>query len=291
MAGMWRATMLEGGGLMLTKKLLLVLPVILFFCITSQVKADDTLRSLMNLNPEFSKSHNTIFPQYLNDEDVTIPVGDLCYMNGGKLYYCFNDTSFTYELDGAGALANSDWYYIYLDISTITNWETSLVTGNLSRSTTAPTYDADKGGYYSTDDLCIGFVYTDGSGDIRAYSVFNNRYQFDAHITEQSGISPDSWTAYTLVSIPLGNVTVYYEFSHQRQGGTPQNSYIYLSPDGSAGHFYFCFVNNNMAWSRDFAEMQVNSSKQIYVKLGTAGTNLIIMLVTGFEIPSKMLNQ
>lgn len=277
--------MLEGGGLMLTKKLLLVLPVILFFCITSQVKADDTLRSLMNLNPEFSKSHNTIFPQYLNDEDVTIPVGDLCYMNGGKLYYCFNDTSFTYELDGAGALGASDWYYIYLDVSTVTDVTTSLVVGNFIRNTAEPTYDATKGGYYNGEDRCVGFVFTDGTSDILKFAVIDNYYEWDAQISEHTGISPDTFTQYTMTGVPFGNILTKMSF---RQNRSNQNCFIYISHDGSTTNTYSTIVSSGLTIGVEQVSLILGSSKDIYLSFGTTTTNTAQVFVRGFMIPQKI---
>lgn len=78
-------------------------------------------------------------------------------------------------------LTADTWYYVYVSAAA------TLTSGNFSYSTTAPTEDASKHGYYNNSLRCIGAFYSNSDSECAQFRVADGEY----HLMETADIS---WT-------------------------------------------------------------------------------------------------
>jgi hypothetical protein len=118
----------------------------------------------------------------------------------GVIYYMTDDTD--KQVTG---LSNSTWYYVYIDPPAS---GTTLAAADIEYSTTAPTWDAAKTGWYhptTTDWRCLvkggGVFLTSGAGAIILFSCWGGQYSFlDPQAYFLTTGSPET----TLTSIAVG---------------------------------------------------------------------------------------
>lgn len=61
----------------------------------------------------------------------------------------------------------SQFYYLYIDVSTLTG--ATITSSNLIKSTTAPTWNSTKHGWYNGDDICIFAIYAQTATEMRQF--------------------------------------------------------------------------------------------------------------------------
>ncbi len=77
------------------------------------------------------------------------------------------DSTITHTITTPGT---SQFQYFYADDSAIVTAGTNVLTGTeIINATTVPTYSITKNGWYNGDDLCIGAVWIDSSGDVEPF--------------------------------------------------------------------------------------------------------------------------
>jgi hypothetical protein len=158
--------------------------------------------------------------------------------------------------------ATSDETFLYLDYSAIeTNGHGVISSGEIISSTSAPTWDGARGGWYNGDDRCIFPLYCDSSGNLTWYAHKGNRIYVDHDRSGDFAVSASystSWANATMVAPPCAEEIML----------TADVSLYYRQPDyaGSASLGYYNPVNANI-------QVPMDSSQQIEFRhASTSGT-------------------
>ena len=91
-----------------------------------------------------------------------IEEGAVLDINGG-LYYTDSDTTITDNGTAWGSISNDSVFYVYA---------VGGGTDEFQYSTTAPSFDAPKGGWYNGNERAIVKAYKDGSGNFAEYGIY-----------------------------------------------------------------------------------------------------------------------
>jgi hypothetical protein len=169
----------------------------------------------------------TVWADYKNSSTVTISAGNVEI--NGSLYSV--DAAFDHVVSPSG----DAWYWV---MAAEPSSDSALTDTEITSTTTSPTYDAAKDGYYSADGSkrCIGFVLS-VSGSLQASRLLNGILSIDSAIEMYSSAS---WpAAETLITVgppfrTMVNVTVRL---HQT-GANAQRNYIFLENGDSLGSVY-----------------------------------------------------
>lgn len=196
------------------------------------------------------------------------------------------DSDVTYNFGSAGSNANSDdlgvseWHYLYIDDSSLTDDSTPLVAANFINLTEAPSWDDSECGYYNAaGDRCIGAFFTDSGSDLREFFHNSTDYiEWRAGISLSSASSTEtvyapSFTRQVRLHIYSGTTTVvYYETAN---GGTNKLLYENRKDDGGDNQ---ADSNNAVNW-----EAIVDDSLQC----GFSGTATLIQW--GYSLPRGII--
>lgn len=195
----------------------------------------------------------------------------------------------TYTVTSPGT---SQWQYLYIDDSAL-GTSNILVAGSFINSTTAPTYDAIKGGWYNGTDQCLFAVKINSSGEIIHFTHDGGEYVSWAG--NNSGLDPsigDSTpsNSYTDVGFASGMPA----FSTQGQAifnatyvdatallqwrtkGTSLSGRSIVATGPGVTREYTSFI------------IGTNSSQQIEVKFSTTTTNSFEAALAGWKFPVGM---
>jgi hypothetical protein len=183
---------------------------------------------------------------------------------------------------GSSAAGTSQWQYLYLDDSAIvTQGVPELDADCFLNSTTAPTYNQSKHGWYNasvTNDRCIFAFYIDGSGNIAEFFHNGGDYVLNSSVLS-SGNATSSWQSVTLV-IPafairaMCNFLVYHEplsvsTQYWRVGGTsPTYPHVIGRTEGDEGENAFESVQ---VYTNSSLQIEVQPSDATRVTVETAG--------------------
>lgn len=243
------------------------------------------------------KGGNTIKVGYKDSDEITISAG-VCHLD--------DDVDDTAQVcatafdKSVGSLSANTWYFVYIDPDT----DDVVAADEIQISSTAPTYDVSKRGWYhgtNTDWRCIGIFYSDASSYVLPFTTIGRKWTvlgaapyliFDyptSPVTPTAG----AWTAYTatapLASIIIhGNSTSYKGTSgtgHQflRHGGATGSS----TSDGwkFSGHATYDYYGNVA-----YFEVGLDSSKQFeYYMSALAGTANWAITLRGFYYPDGFI--
>ena len=204
--------------------------------------------------------------------------GDMCYLN--------SDTNLAFS-----GLSASTSYYIYVASP---GHETELGAGNLSYSTTAPTYSTSKKGWYNGTSRAIGFFRTDTGSKI--VSFIQTRYIYSFHNLNPSW-QLNSGQATTLTEVTnISLVTPVFVGSEVKLrfnvvvSATNSGYFFYLSTDGT----------NNIRLQRFDAvgltainnadgeiTCPLSSSRTLYYKVSNV-SHYLYLLVIGFDLDGSL---
>lgn len=107
------------------------------------------------------------------------------------------DSTLTFQIGSGGTNASSSdagtsqWHYLYIDDSAVVTAGTNVLTATeFVNTTTAPTWSASEGGWYSGSDRCIFAFYVNSSGNIDIFyhvddmvywnELYNTSFSFSA---------------------------------------------------------------------------------------------------------------
>lgn len=169
---------------------------------------------------------------------------DEIYINAGAYYldgaWRRWNSQITFQFGSGGSnggstdLGPSDWFYLYLDHSTI-GADTVLVASDFIALTTEPTWSNTNHGWYNGDDRCIFAVRTDGSSNILGFVHDGELVQFDDGILVSNNVDPDT--------TPTDSIQIIPKFTQQAQvtiratyGDTVTNLYWRRNGTSGAGH-------------------------------------------------------
>lgn len=218
-------------------------------------------------------------------DEIYVDSGALHIDNGtAENIYCAQ-SQLTKQLT---SLSASTWYAIYVDPP---DNGLSLVAADIEYSTTMPTYDQAKRGWYhgtNTDWRCIGFIFSDGSSNIKPFQIFGSEWRCtDKSIaTDISNKAPsNTFTTYTF-SVPagatavVGRLTVTY--------GNAGANLLYRYVGSSAAGVEIEYITNTKARADWHLTLPIDSSKQVQLAWGGATTNAIYYETIGFHLPKGM---
>lgn len=109
--------------------------------------------------------------------------GGMWAHTGTSNQHVYTNAQVTFTLGSGGSnsgstdLGASQVHYIYIDDSAVVAAGTALLTSTeFLNSTTAPSYNHAKAGWYNGTDRCIGAIVTNSSSEIRSFAVFGGQY-------------------------------------------------------------------------------------------------------------------
>lgn len=200
--------------------------------------------------------------------------GDMCFLN--------SDTSLVFS-----ALTSSTSYYIYVASP---GHETEIVAGNLSYSTTVPTYSTSKKGWYNGNLRAIGFFRTIGTNIMLSFAQTQGYYEYldtttgvltsgsATTLTEITGIS-------SLVPVFSGLLCM---LQYQYYKGNYAGSALYFN---ESTHTYS--VNRNIYPNTSFETIKnqvpvcLNTNRTVFYRVGDS-TDTVSLSVLGFDLDSSL---
>ncbi len=185
--------------------------------------------------------------------EFTFKDADEVYINPGA-YYIQNNANdpgltfwsnaiLTFAFSGLGASENQ---YVYADYSAIIAKNFGEVDAScFYNSTSAPTWDDDRQGWCSTDDLCIWGIPTNSASEIYPFRQVGNKvYYFEFQTTYDliNGVDIDTaWLSYT-ADIPVfsQNTYCYFEWG---SATAADSSVLYSKPTVFASSEYSALIS------------------------------------------------
>lgn len=186
----------------------------------------------------------------------------------------------------------SQWQYIYADDSAIVSAGTNILTGSeIINSTTEPTYNVAKRGWYNGTDLCLFAVYIDGSGNIdNFYHDGGDLVVWDEQPQSIGALTPSTtWTDVDMSDeAPAFCTKILATFSFSYVDGS--NPVIeYRSNGSSGGGQRVALVNASETRAYPQRTIFSDSAQVIEVRFDTATANSAIEVYgDGWFLPKGM---
>ncbi len=218
---------------------------------------------------------------YKDADEVYIDSGALHIDNGSaENVYCAQ-SQLTKQLT---SLSASTWYAIYVDPP---DNGLSLVADDIEYSSTMPTYDQAKRGWYhptTTDLRCIGFIYSNASSQVTAFTISRQIYRLSALITAQTWADGNVNTSLDItLTVPLASMIAYVFYQGARYGSTSASAYLNVKGGTSTGIGY---IDGSCVKIYSYMLINCDSAKKITAS-GSARYGIGIDVV-GFVIPDGM---
>jgi ribosomal protein S11 len=220
---------------------------------------------------------------YKDADEITLKPGHV-HINDGS-----SDTIYTItdELDKqVTSLSTSTWYYVYVDPP---ESGLTLAAADIEYSSTAPTLNETKRGYYHGTNAgwrCIGAFYSDDSGYIYRFYVVGNDVQYATFIIDTANNTPsDTWTDTTLTVPLIGeNPSAHVNFRLYRNDTTATG---YFRTNGTTGNIHIARVSTSSVYaSVTFSKVVCDSTGKIEVRYGDAtAANLFYVYTNGYTLP------
>jgi hypothetical protein len=213
---------------------------------------------------------------YKDADEITLKPGHV-HINDGS-----SDTIYTItdELDKqVTSLSTSTWYYVYVDPP---ESGLTLAAADIEYSSTAPTLNETKHGYYhptNPGQRCIGAFYSDASGNILNYHTDGRHYSIRTNNNAWQTPST-TWTAFA-PSVPFGNSRVIIGVISDYVNAT---TWLYWRTS-SSHESNLIYVTNTSDNDSLVEEIFVNSNKEFEFAYGTSTTNRVYFTTLGFYYP------
>lgn len=231
--------------------------------------------------------------EYSSTTAILIGAGEYEIDDGSAPTNYYWDSQITFTIGSGGsnsassAAGTSQWQYIYIDDSAIS--ASPLVAASFLNSTTAPTYNQTKHGWYNGSDRCIFALYIDSSGDIEKFDHDGgNLVLYEDDFSEGSMSTTGTWTAKTLAGIPSFSTRA--EATFYVNGTTPVAGpgYHYWRKYGTTGqHILGRTEDDEAEFTVNGVPIFTDSDRKIELYMGTTSTSINTYL-TGFYIPGGM---
>ncbi|MCP4262751.1 MAG: hypothetical protein GY774_35380 [Planctomycetes bacterium] len=200
----------------------------------------------------------------------------------------YTNSQLTYTFS---SLENSDWSYLYIDDSDLVSDATNVLTAaRLTESTTEPTYNASKQGWYSVsaaNDRCIFAVLTDGSGNIKEFFHDGNYVLFADEINNYGADLDTSWVDVTL-SLPKFSTSGEATF-YATAGGAGARAIAYWRVNGQTGATgHRVGLSGNSAVTDEMVNtvrVMTDASQIIEVKHDASAENQLYVYTNGWYLP------
>ncbi len=155
-----------------------------------------------------------------------------------QLVYATSPITFDFGSLGSNAasdnLGASEWHYLYIDDSALSG--AIITAARLINTTTAPTWNAAKMGWYNGNDLCLCGFLTDGSNNIIKFVHDGTNYMaFDEAYSAYSLAYPGTgWTTTVTMRAP-SFCTLTYATVDADPNNTVEAYSVYIRHTGSSG--------------------------------------------------------
>lgn len=183
----------------------------------------------------------------------------------------------------------SQFQYIYADDSAIvTSGKNILTASEIINSTTAPTYDPVKKGWYNGDDLCLFAVYIDSGGDVANFWHDGSDFvEYDDHIVDLNGVDIDTTFVDVTLTIPdFGdNARALVAFWPIWSNNPGPQGVFYRKNGGNANTNYVGYFSTDSRYAFNSTRVTVDSTQKIEVKLGAANDDTLTIRTQGFYLP------
>lgn len=195
---------------------------------------------------------------------------------------------------GSSAIGSDEWQYLYIDDSAVVTAATSVLTETeYIASTTVPTFNEAKGGFYNpsvSNDRAVYMVYIDGAGEVEGfYQIETDIFSLLATVEELTVAPSNVWTTYTCDSCP----TIVDNFIASVDTIWISNSALAASRYRSktlGGNGHTMAVVNSTGVYNDVGQILIplDSSQQYELSFTAAVTNTITIKYDGFRLPEGM---
>jgi hypothetical protein len=242
-----------------------------------------TLNSKINVANSFlgGIGQQSIKVEWASASSLTIGAGMVHINDNGDSFYTVPEA---FEVIVSG-LEASTWYYVYVDppVSGYT-----LSSDDIEYSTTAPTKNASKRGYYhgtNTDWRCIGAFYSAGSSNVYKFYVSGLKVLYDDDIATATDNTPSgSWTDQNIVVPLIGdNPIAVLQFNPVYYSSS--TSYRYRTNGSSSSGIYLGTVGSGPPFDAVYREVVCDSSGIIETKFDASTTNHLDIAAIGFVYP------
>src|SRR3972149_8655325 len=203
--------------------------------------------------------------------------GDMCYLN--------SDTNLAFS-----GLAASTSYYIYVASP---GHETEIVAGNLSYSTTVPTYSTAKKGWYSGTSRAIGFFRAMSTGGMLPFIQSSNSYRYLDSGRTGAIFSLTPTTVYLEHSSIANNLPVFISevllSVYISITSADIDTQIYFSCNGTT-HDSRILLKTASAILELMVQIQtpVSATRTIYYKMDNATTSNDTITIIGFDLDGSL---
>ncbi len=221
---------------------------------------------------------------------------DEAYINPGA-YYIQNNANdpgltfwsnaiLTFAFSGLGA---SEKHYIYADYSAIIAKNFGEVDAScFVNSTSAPTWDDDRQGWYSTDDLCIWGIPTNSASEIYPFKQVGNEiyyFEFEVAFDLINGVDiDDSWLTYT-ADIPIFSRAAYVKALWGSSTTSDNSTLQYQAADlATTENSSFLYNGSTADYSETMAWVSVDSSVQFKLKASASDSHVAYFQSQGFKL-------
>lgn len=244
----------------------------------------DTLNRLMLAEHNHDGTHQQqargfrtgLVPAYQDGDELTFGGGALEI--GGKFYYLAAAAGVSFA-----SLAADTSYWVYVTPPATGN---ILAAGDFSASTTAPTPNHAKAGWYNGSARCIFGFLTDGSGNIPKFRYSRGRVFYDTNISVASITPSTSWTDVTLpvptgiaILALVGVFNIYIDAT----------AYPRIRPNGSSGwQWGAAYVESAGQRTDTIQEVFTDTAGKIEVGFNTSTSNRVDIYGYGYQLPEDM---
>lgn len=226
---------------------------------------------------------------------------DEIYIDPGIYHHSGTTTQFvswgsqiTFQLGSGGSnasstdLGNNEFHYIYIDDSAVVTLGSGTLTASeFLNSTTAPTWNATKYGWYNGSDRCIFAIRTDGSAQILEFFHCSNHCYYADRIADRVGADLDTtWIDVTL-TIPGFTQLGIVVFTGEYIDGATDAYWRTNGQTGTSGHLMYEVSINNRS-PRNTVTVHTDSTQIIEVKHGTSNGNKCTVDTDGWLFPTGM---
>jgi len=195
------------------------------------------------------------------------------------------NVSWDSTLTVTGLSGTNQWVYIYLNYPAISG--TTVTASEIIGSTTTPTWNDSKHGWYNGDNRCIFAVYFSGSNILQFDHDGGNLILWDSDYSSGShnSTSPASKTLKIPSFANRGQCTFYANGT----AGPGQFNFYWRDTGGSGSHLIARTEDDESEFTVNAVPVYTNSSQQIDVYLTQTGATgvypTLYIYTTGFYLP------
>jgi len=225
---------------------------------------------------------------YDDTDTITIKAG-MYHHSGTKeqMVYWASDITFDFGSGGSNSgstdLANTDWFYLYIDDSAVVTAGTRVLTASeFIAVTTEPSWSDTKLGWYNGNDRCIAAFYTNGSAELEEFATYGDTFMYGSVVQDRANLDLDEvWEEVTL-TIPVFSrkALVEYQLDDNGEGSgcrlrmRPKQ----ITEDGMR-YGYTVITNDN---ALGVAPILTNAGQKIEIVCTTSGAQQVRLATGGY---------